>query len=111
MSSSLAVWWDGAVAGVLRVDRHGEIRFAYAADWLADQSRPPISMSLPKRAEPFKRRECRPFFAGLLPEDAQRVALFLRRRGLTDRFSRVSIRNTRACRIPSTATSRRSLTR
>lgn len=73
--STLSVWWDGAVAGALRVDRHGEIRFVYAADWLADQSRPPISMSLPKRAEPFKRRECRPFFAGLLPEDAQRAAV------------------------------------
>lgn len=75
MSRTLAVWWDGAVAGGLRVDRHGEIRFVYAADWLSDPSRPPISMSLPKRAEPFTRRECRPFFAGLLPEDAQRVAV------------------------------------
>jgi serine/threonine-protein kinase HipA len=29
---------------------------------------------LPKRAEPFVRRECRPFFGGLLPEEGQREA-------------------------------------
>jgi len=34
-----------------------------------------VSFSLPKREGPFKRRECRPFFAGLLPEEAQREAV------------------------------------
>lgn len=34
-----------------------------------------ISFSLPKRPEPFKQRQCRPFFAGLLPEESQRVAV------------------------------------
>lgn len=75
MSNTLSVWWDEAVVGTLRVDRHGEMRFVYAADWLADSSRLPVSISLPKRPEPFTRRQCRPFFAGLLPEDAQRVAV------------------------------------
>lgn len=58
--------------GTLQVNQHGEMRFAYSSEWLADSSRPAISFSLPKRAEAFKQRECRPFFAGLLPEETQR---------------------------------------
>jgi serine/threonine-protein kinase HipA len=74
MSRSLKVWWDGRVAGELTQDRHGELGFTYAADWLADTSSLALSASLPKRAEPFSRRECRPFFGGLLPEEFQREA-------------------------------------
>jgi serine/threonine-protein kinase HipA len=72
VTRALSVWWDGTLAGTLRVDQYGEMTFVYASSWLADSSRLPLSISLPKRREPFKRRECRPFFAGLLPEDMQR---------------------------------------
>lgn len=72
MKRALSVWWNGAVVGTLQQNQHGEMRFAYSADWLADPSRPAISFSLPKREEPFKQRQCRPFFAGLLPEESQR---------------------------------------
>lgn len=75
MSRALSVWWDEKVVGTLRVDQHGEMAFVYASDWLADLARPPLSVSLPKRAEAYKRRECRPFFAGLLPEEAPRDAV------------------------------------
>ena len=51
------------------------MRFAYAESWLADRELPPLSQSLPKRPEPFRPRECRPFFEGLLPEGAQRDAV------------------------------------
>jgi len=74
VSRVLSVWWDGRIAGALRVSQQGEMRFAYEAAWLADAARPPISCSLPKRPEPFRQRECRPFFAGLLPEETQREA-------------------------------------
>ncbi|ODS57377.1 MAG: kinase [Acidobacteria bacterium SCN 69-37] len=72
MTRTLSVWWDGVVVGTLQVNQHGQMRFTYAADWLADASRPAISFSLPKREQPFTQRQCRPFFAGLLPEEAQR---------------------------------------
>lgn len=72
MTRTLSVWWDGVLVGTLLVNQHGEMRFAYAPEWLADASRPPISLSLPKQEHPFKQRQCRPFFAGLLPEEAQR---------------------------------------
>ncbi|MFZ5683152.1 MAG: type II toxin-antitoxin system HipA family toxin [Pseudomonadota bacterium] len=74
MIKSLGVWWDGARVGVLRIDEHGDLAFVYDVDWLADADRPAISVSLPKRADPFGRRETRPFFAGLLPEETQREA-------------------------------------
>jgi serine/threonine-protein kinase HipA len=57
------------------VNQHGEMRFTYSPEWLAESSRPAISFSLPKQAEPFKPRQCRPFFAGLLPEESQRDAI------------------------------------
>ena len=72
MTRTLGVWWDQAVVGTLQVNQHGELRFAYSPEWLADASLPAISFSLPKRPEPFKQRQCRPFFAGLLPEESQR---------------------------------------
>jgi len=70
MKSALSVWWDDTVAGELRLNEHGDISFVYNAGWLADSARPALSVSLPKRAESFGRRECRPFFSGLLPEES-----------------------------------------
>ncbi len=75
MIKSLSVWWDGAVVGALRIDEHGDLAFAYDAGWLADPAKPAVSISLPKRTEPFDRRETRPFFAGLLPDEGQREAV------------------------------------
>jgi serine/threonine-protein kinase HipA len=70
----LVVWWDGRAVGELTQDQDGELGFAYAAEWLDDPRAPAISASLAKRPEPFSRRECRPFFGGLLPEENQRRA-------------------------------------
>jgi serine/threonine-protein kinase HipA len=50
--------------------RTGRRPFQYSEDWLAN-STPSLSVSLPKRVEPYKNRECRPFFRGLLPEEGQ----------------------------------------
>lgn len=75
MTSSLTVWWDGREVGVLSLDRHGEMRFTYDESWLADKAALPVSFSLPKRQQPFSRREARPFFEGLLPEEEQREAI------------------------------------
>jgi serine/threonine-protein kinase HipA len=75
MTRTLDVWWDGRVVGQLTQDQHGELGFAYAPAWLDDEQARPLSASLPKRAEPFSRRACRPFFGGLLPEESQRDAV------------------------------------
>ena len=69
---ALEVWWDGRVVGQLTQNQHGELGFAYSPGWLQNNDASPLSASLPKRVEPFSRRECRPFFGGLLPEESQR---------------------------------------
>ncbi len=75
MTKTLNVWWDDVVVGALSIDRHGDTTFAYTQDYLARQDPRAISISLPLRAAPFSRRESRPFFEGLLPEEDQRVAI------------------------------------
>jgi serine/threonine-protein kinase HipA len=74
MTRTLDIGWDGRLVGQLTQDKHGELGFAYAPAWLDDAAAQPLSASLPKRAESFTRRECRPFFGGLLPEEGQREA-------------------------------------
>ena len=75
MTRALTVWWGRAVVGSLTADRHGAMRFAYDGTWLANPAAPALSVSLPKRPEPFPPRQCRPFFEGLLPEGVQRDAV------------------------------------
>ncbi|WP_158918689.1 type II toxin-antitoxin system HipA family toxin [Caulobacter sp. S45] len=75
MIKSLSVWWERALVGALQIDEHGDLAFTYAADWLTDPQKFAISISLPKRANTFNRRETRPFFAGLLPDEGQRDAV------------------------------------
>lgn len=72
MKRTLDVRWDSRTVGHLTQDEHGDLGFVYAPEWLADANSPPLSASLPKRAKAFRRKECRPFFAGLLPEEGQR---------------------------------------
>ena len=71
----LAVWWDGRIVGDLTQDDHGNMRFKYGEDWLADAGTPPLSASLPKATAAFTKRQCQPFFGGLLPEEGQRAAV------------------------------------
>src|SRR5260221_10135379 len=75
MKSALSIWGDGRIVGQLTLDEHGDMEFIYDAAWLADDDARSLSCSLPKRAEPFDRRETRPFFAGLLPEETIREAV------------------------------------
>jgi serine/threonine-protein kinase HipA len=75
MKRALSVWWNDAIVGTLRLDADGGMVFEYQTDWLAEPSRPALSLSLPKRSGLFKRRACRPFFAGLLPEEGQLDAI------------------------------------
>ncbi|MEL6961476.1 MAG: type II toxin-antitoxin system HipA family toxin [Pseudomonadota bacterium] len=75
MINDLIVWWDDRDVGRLSINRSGEMHFAYSEAWLADTAAPALSISLPKRPEPFSRRRSRPFFDGLLPEEGQREAI------------------------------------
>lgn len=52
-----------------RLERHAQatLQFQYEAAWV-EGGGAPVSLSLPVRREAFADSECRPFFAGLLPE-------------------------------------------
>ena len=65
MTRTLDVWWDSRIVGHLTQDSDGSLGFAYGPDWLRQVDAPALSISLPRREEPFSRRECRPFFGGL----------------------------------------------
>jgi serine/threonine-protein kinase HipA len=67
MAHELAVWLFADAVGTLSlVD--GRLSFQYRLQWLAKSGSVALSCSLPLQAEPFDDHQCRPFFAGLLPE-------------------------------------------
>jgi len=66
-NDSLDVYLHGVIAGSLERRSQARFRFTYDEDWIAKE-RPPLSLSLPVRPEPYEHDECAPFFEGLLPE-------------------------------------------
>lgn len=72
MPRKLDVYLREEFTGQLIQDEHGQMSFSYAESWLKNSNAVPLSYSLPLRKERFSRNECRGFFAGILPEQAQR---------------------------------------
>ena len=72
MAKFLDVYLGERLVGELEQDDSGSLWFSYDPDWLQSGHARPLSASLPLRSERFKRDECRPFFAGLLPEEESR---------------------------------------
>lgn len=72
MARTLDVYLHTDLAGHLTQDDDGDMSFQYAESWLQRPGAIPLSHSLPLRKERFRRKECRGFFAGILPEEAKR---------------------------------------
>jgi len=72
MSKKLHVYLNSEHVGELEQNKHGQMTFRYIPEWLNSSLAFPISCSLPMREETFTEKECRPFFAGILPEDTAR---------------------------------------
>ena len=68
----LDVFWDGRIVGRYDLLEDGSELFSYDGGYLESADAAPISHSLPLRADPYGKRQLRPFFAGLLPEESQR---------------------------------------
>ena len=73
MARFLDVYLGTDLVGLLEQDGDGALWFEYEVAWLANPAAVPISASLPLREERFKRNGCRPYFAGLLPEETSRM--------------------------------------
>jgi serine/threonine-protein kinase HipA len=65
--TALDVYFHSDLAGRLERLERARFRFAYEPSWV-EKNGAPLSLGLPARNEPFDDAECRPFFAGLLPE-------------------------------------------
>ena len=72
---SLNVWWANQLIGTLTQDVDKLLGFKYDNSWLENKNSNALSISLPKWKKEFSTNECRPFFAGLLPEQRQKSIL------------------------------------
>src|SRR5262249_34843713 len=74
MAKRLDVYLHDDLVGKLTQDESGEMTFQYLAGWLKQPNSMPLSQSLPLplREKRFSRKECRGFFAGILPEESKR---------------------------------------
>ena len=62
------ILYKGERAGVLTQLDNGSFHFIYNQDWVLDDSKPSISLTLPKNQIEFKSEALFPFFYHLLPE-------------------------------------------
>jgi HipA-like protein len=59
-----------AAAGTLVEDDAGHFTFIYEPSYLANDGLPPVSLTMPKRAEPYRSTHLFPCFVALLAEGA-----------------------------------------
>ena len=74
MTGGLLVRIEEDAVGRLWLDAKKRFCFQYGKKWL-EQSRIPLSLSLPLRAAPYSDDESHPFFANLLPEEKIRAVI------------------------------------
>ena len=72
MLRTLDVFLHRQRVGGLTQNNQGDIVFEYDEHYLTNPAARPLSQSLPLAKKRFNRRECRPFFAGVLPEESKR---------------------------------------
>lgn len=74
-------------AGILTQGDDGTFTFRYIDVWMADNSKPSISLTLPKQAREFHSKFLFSFFYNMLPEGSNKqVACKLNRIDFTDYF-------------------------
>lgn len=66
------ILYKGEDAGLLTQDDDGSFTFRYHATWVANSSKPSISLSFPKMEQVFHAKFLFPFFYHVLPEGANR---------------------------------------
>jgi len=84
MAKTLDVYLHRELVGHLIQNDGGQMVFDYAASWLQKPGATPLSHSLPLRKKRFTRKECRGYFAGVLPEESKR-AIIARNLGISER--------------------------
>ena len=67
-----AIYRNGELAGALVEENRQQYLFRYADAWLADSSKPAVSLTLPKTQQEFRSEHLFPFFFNLLSEGVNR---------------------------------------
>ena len=62
-------------AGLLTQHDDGTFTFQYHRSWAEDPGKPPISLRLPKRTQPYHADFLFPFFYNMLPEGANKQVI------------------------------------
>jgi serine/threonine-protein kinase HipA len=84
MAKILDVYLYRELVGHLIQNDDGQMVFDYAESWLQLPDATPLSHSLPLRQKRFTRKECRGYFAGVLPEESKRE-IIARNLGISER--------------------------
>jgi serine/threonine-protein kinase HipA len=84
MARTLDVYLHRDLVGHLIQDDGGQMIFEYAESWLERPNATPLPHSLPLQRERFTRKECRGYFAGILPEENKRE-IIARNLGISER--------------------------
>ncbi|MEO5589495.1 MAG: type II toxin-antitoxin system HipA family toxin [Gemmatimonadaceae bacterium] len=82
---SLAVYLNDAKAGTLFQDPDGQLSFTYDDSWINDPMAYPISFTLPVSEIEHADASVRPYFEGLLPDNAEILAGWGQRFGVSPR--------------------------
>lgn len=74
------VYFKNELAGVLSQLDNGTYTFTYNEKWLADSSKPSISLTLPKIMLEFQSTTLFPFFFNLIPEGVNKQLICKKKR-------------------------------
>lgn len=82
------IFYKGEKAGMLTQHDDGSFSYRYEDQWMADQSKPSISLTLPRRRQEYHAEHLFPFFYHMLPEGTNKqVVCRLMRIDTNDYFS------------------------
>ena len=62
------IYYKGKKAGLLIQNDDGSFIYKYNDLWMSDNSKPPISLTLPKTKQEYKSNYLFPFFYNMIPE-------------------------------------------
>lgn len=69
---SAQVYWNSQLAGILIQHNPSHYEFEYTDAWITDDTKPPISLTLPKNQKNYQSNYLFPFFFNMLSEGVNR---------------------------------------
>ena len=67
-----AIYRNNELVGMLTENRFDLYRFIYTDQWLTDSTKPPLSLTMPKKQKVYESESLFPFFFNMLSEGTNR---------------------------------------